>query len=220
MLNKIAVILVLVCWGAGSVLTVNAEESITITTYYPSPYGSYNELQANKLAVGDTNGDMQLSAADQPPANGQLYTARSVIYKPQSSLPVFDVRKGELVYRDSNDTFYHYNGSNWISIGADIIGAQDGYAGQTGYQACNAIGKSCSRVISYNFIKEDANCPGATHCMRVCMIWYNQNLPGVKDGMAEGKDNIHSCDAKLGEYTTYLDPGVVRCNAFFSAICN
>ncbi len=30
-------------------------EDITITTYYPSPYGSYNELATNKLAVDVTN---------------------------------------------------------------------------------------------------------------------------------------------------------------------
>ena len=29
-----------------------ADESITITTYYPSPYGAYNELSANKLIIG------------------------------------------------------------------------------------------------------------------------------------------------------------------------
>lgn len=30
-----------------------AEESITITTYYPSPYGVYKELRAKRTAVGD-----------------------------------------------------------------------------------------------------------------------------------------------------------------------
>ena len=39
------------------------EETITITTYYPSPYGVYNELQSNKLAVGDADGNGQLTAA-------------------------------------------------------------------------------------------------------------------------------------------------------------
>ena len=29
-----------------------ADESITITTYYPSPYGSYNELRATRMAIG------------------------------------------------------------------------------------------------------------------------------------------------------------------------
>jgi len=28
-------------------------EDITITTYYPSPYGSYRELRANRIAIGD-----------------------------------------------------------------------------------------------------------------------------------------------------------------------
>jgi hypothetical protein len=40
---------------------VLAEESITITTYYPSPYGSYNELYvASKLGIGTTEPGAQL----------------------------------------------------------------------------------------------------------------------------------------------------------------
>ncbi|MDD5116376.1 MAG: hypothetical protein PHW98_04865 [Candidatus Omnitrophica bacterium] len=98
-------------------------EEITITTYYPSPYGSYNELQTNKLAVGDTNGNGNLDAADQPPANGQLYTARSVIYKPQSPLPASDTREGEVVYNNSDKQLYVYKGSSvgWQAIGTGGI---------------------------------------------------------------------------------------------------
>jgi len=33
-------------------LAFAADETITITTYYPSPSGSYNELRANRMAVG------------------------------------------------------------------------------------------------------------------------------------------------------------------------
>ncbi|MFA5090859.1 MAG: hypothetical protein WC510_07565 [Candidatus Omnitrophota bacterium] len=29
-------------------------ESITVTTYYPSPYGVYDELKANKIILGET----------------------------------------------------------------------------------------------------------------------------------------------------------------------
>lgn len=38
-----------------SVIWVNvfAQETITITTYYPSPYGSYRELRAQRMAIGD-----------------------------------------------------------------------------------------------------------------------------------------------------------------------
>ncbi|GEM_PF-6023162 len=33
------------------------------------PYGVYNQLEANKLAVGDTNDDENLTAAHQPDAD-------------------------------------------------------------------------------------------------------------------------------------------------------
>jgi len=89
-------------------------ETFTITTYYPSPYGVYNELQANRIAVGDTNDDGQLTAADLPDADGQLCTARSVVYKPQSSLPASNVREGELVYSATDKKFYYYDGSSWV----------------------------------------------------------------------------------------------------------
>lgn len=40
-----------------------AQETITISTYYPSPYGSYNELRSEKVALGlmttmPTNGEL------------------------------------------------------------------------------------------------------------------------------------------------------------------
>jgi hypothetical protein len=31
-----------------------SNETITITTYYPSPYGVYNEMRAKKIGIGDT----------------------------------------------------------------------------------------------------------------------------------------------------------------------
>jgi len=31
-----------------------SSDTITITTYYPSPYGSYREMRATRLAIGDT----------------------------------------------------------------------------------------------------------------------------------------------------------------------
>ncbi|MDD5561899.1 MAG: hypothetical protein PHT50_07230 [Candidatus Omnitrophica bacterium] len=99
-----------------------AEESITITTYYPSPYGSYNELQSNKLAVGDTNSDGQMTFVDLPPANGQIYAARSVIFKPQSSVPSSNVREGEVAYNNADNNLYVYKGSSggWQAVGGVI----------------------------------------------------------------------------------------------------
>ncbi|MFA5145750.1 MAG: hypothetical protein WC723_07145, partial [Candidatus Omnitrophota bacterium] len=47
--------------------SVFAQENITITTYYPSPAGVYNELLvSNRMAVGDTNGDGVINNLDLP----------------------------------------------------------------------------------------------------------------------------------------------------------
>ncbi len=43
-----------------------AEESFTITTYYPSPHGSYNQLQTNSLGVGDNDNNGGLDSGDVP----------------------------------------------------------------------------------------------------------------------------------------------------------
>jgi hypothetical protein len=48
-------------------------EEVTITTYYPSPYGSYNSLFTDKLGVGDNNGDTQYTSADVPTTTGEVW---------------------------------------------------------------------------------------------------------------------------------------------------
>lgn len=117
-----------------------------------------------------------------------------------------------------------------VTTGPMVVGAQDpgiqpggiNQPSKTGTQACAELGRSCSRVTSLNSIIVDAGCPSATHCIHVCMFWYNRSLPGVTNttaGVTDNNDNIHSCDAQLGFWTTYLHPGVVECAGFFSAIC-
>jgi len=56
------------------------EEKIELTTYYPAPYGKYDELQANKLAVGSgvatsEDGVISLKNLATPPTEieGSLY---------------------------------------------------------------------------------------------------------------------------------------------------
>ena len=46
---------------------ISSAEEITITTYYPSPYGVYNEVRAKRLALGDNyikNGDYDWESTD------------------------------------------------------------------------------------------------------------------------------------------------------------
>ncbi|MDD4980622.1 MAG: hypothetical protein PHC54_05075 [Candidatus Omnitrophica bacterium] len=82
-------------------------ETFTIATYYPSPYGSYNELETNKFAVGDT---------DQPPEKGQIAVARSVIYNPVNKDGLANPQRGELVY-GNDEKFYFYTSSGWKLLG-------------------------------------------------------------------------------------------------------
>ena len=50
-------------------------EDITITTYYPSPYGSYDYLFADKLGVGNNDGVAGFTAADVPTTSGHVWIA-------------------------------------------------------------------------------------------------------------------------------------------------
>ena len=93
------------------------EGSITITTYYPSPYGVYNALQTNKLAVGDTNGDEKLDSGDQPPQAGQIQVARSVVFTPQNILSLSDTREGEIAYDSASKSLRFYDGTAWKAVG-------------------------------------------------------------------------------------------------------
>lgn len=112
-------------------------------------------------------------------------------------------------------------GCNGFGKGAiQILASSTGYDGQTGTTACASVGGTCAYVQSHNFIRDDTGCPGVSQCMRICTTWYNQSLPGIANEVVNGKDNIHPCNAQIGTFTTYLDPGVVRCNAFFHAVCN
>jgi len=60
-----------ILYGAGIVLYVillcsfSYAEDVTITTYYPSPAGSYNDLTvANRMVIGDANSDSVVNAND------------------------------------------------------------------------------------------------------------------------------------------------------------
>ncbi|MBD3269200.1 MAG: hypothetical protein GF379_03335, partial [Candidatus Omnitrophica bacterium] len=43
-----------------------AQEQLTITTYYPSPSGAYNQLMTNTLGVGDNDADGNIDSGDAP----------------------------------------------------------------------------------------------------------------------------------------------------------
>lgn len=104
-----------------------------------------------------------------------------------------------------------------------VLESGTAYDGRTGNIACASINKTCAYVLAFSTMQNDTGCPSGTHCMRVCTTWYNQSLPGVPDSSAgvgtSEHNNIHSCEARIGYYLTYVDPGVVNCGTYFSAVC-
>jgi hypothetical protein len=65
----------------------NQTEVLTISTYYPSPNGEYEQLNVH----------------------------RGIIFDPQSNIPALvNPRPGETVYNNSDDKFYYHNGNAWV----------------------------------------------------------------------------------------------------------
>ena len=89
-------------------------ENITLTTYYPSPSGSYALLQSNRLAIGDTDGDGSLTSADQPNRDGDLRL------KAQAGNPASwpTGTQGQVAYAAFDDKLYYSNGSAWVGSGS------------------------------------------------------------------------------------------------------
>ena len=108
-------------------------DSMEIITWFPAPYGLYGELNSMKLAIGDIDGNGDVSEGDIPPADGQIYVDRGVIFKPIDPQnvdndninnmihPAYEftqkAKPGEMVYT-TDDKFYHYNGSSWVPQGS------------------------------------------------------------------------------------------------------
>jgi hypothetical protein len=101
----------------------NESEELTITTYYPAPYGVYNDLEAkDACAVGDMADSFspELDAVGAL-SEGELWVQDSLIYNPQPGDPTnFNDpnwaagKIGEVRYSSSKDDFYYYNGERWV----------------------------------------------------------------------------------------------------------
>ncbi|MFH0839047.1 MAG: hypothetical protein V1893_02555 [Candidatus Omnitrophota bacterium] len=53
-MSKSVIIAILVFLILVGLVSLNFAENLTLTTYYPAPYGNYTELRASRMALGDT----------------------------------------------------------------------------------------------------------------------------------------------------------------------
>ena len=95
------------CYAVSAATSNN--ETLTIVTYYPSPFGAYNQLRANKMVIGESNS----TTIPSPSTNG------IVIFKGLNSDPygANDTQAGALYYNNSDSEFKYYDGSGWQALG-------------------------------------------------------------------------------------------------------
>jgi hypothetical protein len=98
-----------------------SSETLTFTTYYPSPIGVYRLLEvAESLAVGDISTTSINTVDGLDP--GELWVQGSVIYNPRDDDPASwaSGKEGEVHYSSMYDRFYYFNGDtgNWMGQGA------------------------------------------------------------------------------------------------------
>lgn len=94
---------VFISWAV-SYLTAE-EESITITTYYPSPAGFYNELAARRLVVGD----------DSSPGDDGVVNFQGLDKAPEKS-----ATEGAFYYDGKSHAFRYYDGKAWRPLGLHV----------------------------------------------------------------------------------------------------
>jgi hypothetical protein len=141
-------------------------EELTITTYYPSPVGSYSELQSKKLSVGDTDRNGILDAADLPRFEGNI----RLLPQTGSVASWGAGRTGEIAYSSAQDSLYHYNGSSWTTDG----GGGGGEVSYTHY--CFISGKGTPVCINYGGSRK--YCPSGYTQKLALGSWGYCNIPG------------------------------------------
>lgn len=138
MINKIVLICFIFILSMLSVQIVSfaqTNEDITITTYYPSPYGSYRELTSHRMKVGRTYHDSSVVVSDD-----NLIIEGNVgvgVVSPSSPAPNA-ATKGNL---DVND-IYLRSVNRWLSQGAITCRANNALSyivcgGTVAWRGCN-----------------------------------------------------------------------------------
>jgi hypothetical protein len=133
------VFLLLFCIGICAGFPVFAlgqnNETLTIVTYYPSPYGVYRNLEVRRgLAVGNITGSSVGSMANLNP--GQLFINNSMILNPLLTTPTdSEGKEGQLIYvGGTTNMLKFHNDTTWVNT--------------TCSAACPGCGSSDGQILS------------------------------------------------------------------------
>jgi len=116
------------------------EDSMVFETYYPSPYGLYEELRGDKIIVGDTQGSVIGQTESTLPPPGTL-TFNPLTDEPTSSDGT--LYEGSLYYKKSIGAtpgkLRYYDGSIWNDLGGGGSVRLENYATSSLPACSNAI---------------------------------------------------------------------------------
>jgi len=125
MKKKIFLLLIAIFSGMITVTSAQDTESITFTTYYPSPYGSYNQLDTVSLNIVNSSsavGSINFQGSNNAPTTG-----------------VNGVGEGSLYYNTGVHQFMYLDNTNtWRQFGGGI--------GDTCYTLCFQPVAGCDRT--------------------------------------------------------------------------
>jgi len=108
-----------------------AEEEITLTTYYPAPYGAYDAMYSTTLGVGDNNGDTVLGNSGDAPDPTISAQQGDVWIKGQVGIGTTSPTVGTVLDANGtiNATTYSAGGTSPVADGTYTVGKgaiQDG----------------------------------------------------------------------------------------------
>ena len=165
----VCILLALVCLQAGmpffALAQSNYSETLTITTYYPSPYGVYRNLEVKSgLAVGDiTQGP--LGSMDNL-TSGQLYINNSLVLNSLAGTPAPAFSKaGQVIYVNNATSgermLKFHNGNVWMNA--------TGYPACIANQTCGACPTGGPQYYCYANCTEGSTC-AACPSGQVCRL--------------------------------------------------
>lgn len=129
-----------------------ATEQVTITTYYPAPYGVYREMRANQMAVGSSyrgshlnDGTLIVSdrlaiGTDSPSDSSalEISSASKGFLLPRMTTgqrdAIVNPALGLMIYNTVTGFPEFWNGTKWVSAAAFTLHQNDCY--WTGEQCC------------------------------------------------------------------------------------
>jgi hypothetical protein len=129
--HVLAVLAMLVCIGIFPVTLLAQDEEITLTTYYPAPYGEYDSLsigstfvapaEDGRLIVNDRVG----IGTDNPQAVLDVMSTTSGFLPPRMTTAQGDVIPnppvGSVIYNTTRNRLEYFNGTNWLPVGHGAI---------------------------------------------------------------------------------------------------